>query len=444
MKFIALTATLFAAISVPASALSPDDFAYGVPLTVQQPGAIHRVTLPAEVYKYAVRPNLGDIRVFNGAGEVVPYALRQQGRTVNKSTQAVPVFPIRTRSGTESEHLQLRLERNQSVTTVDIQSPEEGTEKILRGYVLDVRGLTQPLTTLSLYWDAPAADFTQKVNFEASEDLVHWRPVGRDAAIAHLRQGADEIQRNRIELPPGRYEFLRIMTDDSFPVNLVRIEAESVEETIPAMHWLAVAPTKAADGRYFVTIPGQIKVERFRIAPARTQYLSRVEVYSRSEKQRSWMHRGAGAIHQLPLGDKPSARDEIPVAHSMDREWQVRLIQAEGLGSEAPRIEVGWTPHELLFFAREPQPLRIAFGSVAAQPGAFPLNEFVANVDPKGSILIAQAGAAAALGGGPRREDAIAGTGTRIALWSLLILGVAVLAAMAARLYRDLQQPPVS
>ena len=446
MRSIASLAALITVLSMPAPALAlaPTDFAYGVPLTVQDPGEIHRVPLPADVYVYATRPDLGDMRVFNAAGEVVPYALRPQRRRMNKNVQPIAAFPIRAQRGTSAERVQLRLERNQSVTTIDLDTSDDPGEKMLRGYVLDARQIKQPLNALALHWGAPPADFTQAIKFEASDDLVHWRPVGRDAAIAHLRLGDNEIQRNRIDLPPGRYEFLRLMTEDVFPVNLVRVEAESIEEAAPATHWLAVVPTAGADGQYFVKIPGQIKAERFRIALVGPPYLSQVRVYSRSAKQRHWTERGAGAINRLAMHEKPVGRDEIAVAESRDREWQVRIMQAEGMGSDAPRIEVGWTPHELLFFGREPQPLQIAFGSAAVQPVVFPLNEFVTDVDPSASISLAHAGGTTALGGSPRREPVPAGIGMRLALWSLLGLGVVVLAVMAARLYRDLQKPPVS
>jgi hypothetical protein len=53
-------------------------------LPVETPGgdALYRVAIPQAVYESAAFPDLRDLRVFNGAGEVVPYAFRPVERTV--------------------------------------------------------------------------------------------------------------------------------------------------------------------------------------------------------------------------------------------------------------------------------------------------------------------------------------------------------------------------
>ena len=64
-------------------AAEPDDFAFG--LRVDMPGwaAIYKLALPEEIYRGALRFDLGDLRVFNAAGEEVAHALRQPAATVS-------------------------------------------------------------------------------------------------------------------------------------------------------------------------------------------------------------------------------------------------------------------------------------------------------------------------------------------------------------------------
>src|SRR5258708_34007745 len=81
----ALICAVLAAASLSATAAeSPGDFAFAVPIEGLGGDALHRVAIPQAVYETAAFPDLRDLRVFNGAGEVVPYAFRPVERTVEK------------------------------------------------------------------------------------------------------------------------------------------------------------------------------------------------------------------------------------------------------------------------------------------------------------------------------------------------------------------------
>ena len=58
-----------------AAAQVPRDFAYGIALSTEGDSAFYQVELPPAVYAGAVRGDLGDVRVFNADGAVVPLAM---------------------------------------------------------------------------------------------------------------------------------------------------------------------------------------------------------------------------------------------------------------------------------------------------------------------------------------------------------------------------------
>ena len=58
------------------AAEKPTDYAYGLKIEASGSEALYDVTLPPAVYQGVTRRDLGDVRVFNGADEVVPYAWR--------------------------------------------------------------------------------------------------------------------------------------------------------------------------------------------------------------------------------------------------------------------------------------------------------------------------------------------------------------------------------
>ena len=77
MKKLILILLLMAVLPVSAWAanLAPADFAYGLALEVDQDAPLYEVDLPQSIYEAVTQRNLGDIRVFNQQGEVVPHTL---------------------------------------------------------------------------------------------------------------------------------------------------------------------------------------------------------------------------------------------------------------------------------------------------------------------------------------------------------------------------------
>jgi hypothetical protein len=71
--------------------LTSADFAYAIPLTPVPGLAVQTTLLPLAVYRGVLRQDLGDLRVFNGAGRVVPHAIRvlDQAQTQPRAVRVV-------------------------------------------------------------------------------------------------------------------------------------------------------------------------------------------------------------------------------------------------------------------------------------------------------------------------------------------------------------------
>ena len=65
------------------------DFAYGLRVEAAGTGPIWELTLPEAVYRGVTRADLGDLRVFNAAGVVVPHALRLPEAIAREAPPAV-------------------------------------------------------------------------------------------------------------------------------------------------------------------------------------------------------------------------------------------------------------------------------------------------------------------------------------------------------------------
>jgi hypothetical protein len=72
-----------------------NDFAYGIRLDVPAGTAVAATSLPRQVYESATRSDLGDMRVFNAAGEPVPHIIRfAQSRPAEPPWRALAFFPL--------------------------------------------------------------------------------------------------------------------------------------------------------------------------------------------------------------------------------------------------------------------------------------------------------------------------------------------------------------
>ena len=68
-----------ACVGARAATLTPQDFAYGMPIIAGELATAYRLTLPPDVYRASVDRDLGDVRVFNSRGETVPYTIVRRG-----------------------------------------------------------------------------------------------------------------------------------------------------------------------------------------------------------------------------------------------------------------------------------------------------------------------------------------------------------------------------
>jgi len=94
--FLIVLSILFMSAEAQAKPMTTDDFAYGLPINVDGRGAVYSITLPKEVYTNCTRSDLGDIRMFNANGDIVPHTIRRPKIATEKLTvtESVPFFPL--------------------------------------------------------------------------------------------------------------------------------------------------------------------------------------------------------------------------------------------------------------------------------------------------------------------------------------------------------------
>jgi hypothetical protein len=449
-------------VFLPAVALceQPRDFGYGIPLQVDGRDALYQVRLPRPVYEGVVRADLGDLRVFNAAGEVVPHALRLRITSTKDKPELVqvPLFPLRTDAPAGLDGMELRMEKSGDRMRVDLRTRDgrPATGAKLVGYVADATALDKALRAVQVELPASADQVSRRVALEASDDLRSWTTLTRDAAMVRLAAGGQRLEQLRIEFPPRKAKYLRLSwAGRERPLELAALAVEPGEATVDApREWKAGAAVKGKPAEHEFDLGGRFPVDRLRVLLPQANTVTSVEILSRVKAEDPWRRVTSATVYRLTREGEEVANPDIAIGTNSDRYWLVKIDQrGGGIGDGAPPgFSAGWVPHRLVFAARGTGPFQLAYGSRDAKPAAYPIATLVPGYKddesldvkpaspgakaPGVSIGLARAAAPQTLAGDRATRERI--DWKRWLLWGSLVLGVAALGVMAVRLGRQM------
>ena len=454
---------LMVASGVVLAAERPADFAYGIPLEADGSEALYEVTLPVSAYRGVVRADLVDVRVFNGAGEVVPHAWRPRRTAGTEAAKpvALTLFPLKAEEGTSVDGISIRVRRDtRGGSSIDVTSTGARGKSATRtvGYFVDLTELDSALHAIELGWQPVRDGFAAKLRVDASDDLGSWRTLVPAAPLVDLEVAGQRLQQKRVELPRQKVKYLRLSwvpqgAGVALP-ELASASGEPVDKTTEAAREWFLSESAAGEkpGEYLFDLRGHQPIDRVRLHLPDPNTVVQVELLARDKSEQPWRAVTRGVAYRLRRDGSEITNPELTVGVTTDRYWMLRVDQrGGGLGAGAPRLEAGWVPHTLVFAARGEPPFQLAYGNREAKPGGYPIETLIPGYrDASGArIRTAKAGeqqtinvsSARALeqqqlGGEARLKEAI--DWKRWSLWGSLVLGVLVLGVMAWRLMRQL------
>jgi hypothetical protein len=189
-----------------AQAASPMDFARGYLLETQADFALQRLELPFDVYNASVRPDLGDLRVFNAEGAEVPMHLRRiEAQPV--AGQEVPLPLFRVSGGPEGVQdydfrMQVRTSDQGAVLETRMTALPAGMDQAL---LLDASAITEDIAALRFEAGSSSSAFI-RVEVRGSDDLYSWRTVG-SAVLAFMEHQNGRILQDRIMIHGKRWKY---------------------------------------------------------------------------------------------------------------------------------------------------------------------------------------------------------------------------------------------
>ena len=452
--------------SVAAYAADPAPLRFSAPIEVRAPAPFVQVDLPPAAYARVERPDLGDLRVVDSRGERVPFAIlapRSLLRASEQLREAV-LYPLPARptaAGVWPSPVDVVVEGDRiSVSRRGGPAPTVATKTVPResgGWLIDTgepRRDEAPARSLRLRWSGPA-EFSSPYAIETSPDLREWRGAGAGQLMA-LQSPTGALMQALVPLPDRPARFVRLVWAEAGSAPVVTgasvviperhlVAAESAREIAvaaspePAGRSAGTANAADADSRRalhfdlgaalpIVDVDLRFKAGT-RVAPVRLQGRSRVD--------EPWRELGGGVFYRIERG---AAVGESPAIAVQTTLRFLRVI-ADERAAALVADEVGLVVHaplaSLVFASQGQPPYRLLAGSRDAAAGALPVSTLVPALDDErprfgraelGTFSVIEAAALEV-----ERADRSAKMRPWL-LWSVLLAGVGVLAALVWRL----------
>jgi hypothetical protein len=452
MKQLLLISSLLLLTQV-THAVSKSDFAYGYTLEVDGDGAIYSLTLPEDVYHGLTRADRGDLRIFNSQDVAVPHHIKraEQMTKVAQPDVSLPLFPLysdTTNTQTTDGH-NIHIVTNDKGAIIDINYGKAGTDatRKVSGYILDSSQLQQAPVALIINWQESEADFVTSVEVEGSDDLNHWLPLVTRSTLSNLHYGENTLIQRRIDLPLHKQRYLRLTWTGDKPLLLASVIAqfpESYHSQERKWSTFNVTSTDAKNNYYYFDTHSVLPADRVNIDLPQRNTLVRVSLESAGADTGPWYPRFNGLLYDLQFeGNQLKTPDQV-MSITTHRYWRLQILSREGQQNGNPKLRLGWIPEQLFFIAQGEAPFTLAYGSARVGPVDTPLAQLL-NLDKiqnqQQLIKAAQLGSPIELGNRDKLKPAKPPTNwQQIVLWLVLIFGVAALAFMALRLYKQLEK----
>lgn len=427
-----------------------DDYAQGV--TVVAPAGLPLVetTVPDAVYQTVTREDLGDLRVFNAEGKPVPHAFCASPAVAEQviTQQSLPVFELRDarESASDGSHVEVQTAGGTQVNVLERRrtQPPAANGRI---HIIDARDGDAPLRAIQFEWQSPDGASQAQVSIEASDDLDRWHVLVPASTLLLATRGDQQLRRKRIELPLQSYDYLRVQRADGGPPLVIeQVIAErvgSAEEIEPVWFMATLLATDDPERLFFDTgRRAPVSYARLRLSQENSSV--RVILHSRDDREAPWSERWSGEAYRIVTDMQRRESPPAQFGATSDRYWRLEFAKDPQL-HRATLLALGYRPARLRFLAQGPGPFTLAYGSGRTEiSAASACDALLADVDSEERAKLVGEGivqTARVLGGDSALRPPPRQTPVRlVVLWSVLIVGVGLLVAMALVLLKRVRK----
>lgn len=441
-----------------AEAPRPADFTWRAPLQAPAGAALVRAELPPQALLHLQSGDWRDLRVFNAAGEAVPFALLAPpaaGTAPPRARTAMyPALPLYGAAGREragSTEVRIADSAGRRSVWVRMDGSDLPGAPRLDSVLIDTRAQRQALGAIEIQGTLPA-NAPVRLGVASSADLAQWTTLPVRGRLYRFEgDGAPSNMTLEFERPQVLEDrFLRLDWSGQAGVAVTGVTG-------------LVAPGAAAPARVRAPLPagrvtdrGALEIATGFVTPLAGLVLETsvpntlwpLRVLARNEASLPWRQVGNTVVYRLANGERDATNPALAMA-GVSARW-LRLESSNGADLAQARLQASaeFQPVRLVFVASGQGPFVLAAGRAATPAAALPLATIAGTLGARtlddlplasvGTPVVQPARPAAWAvlwpGGDPPGPTAV--------LWTVLVAGVLVLAGVAWSLLRQLKPPP--
>ncbi|WP_446903844.1 DUF3999 domain-containing protein [Burkholderia sp. YIM B11467] len=407
--------------------------------------AYYQLTVPQPVYAASRRDDLGDVRIFNGADEPVPYSLDAPAAAtpaVPPSRAPVhwfPLPPVRANNGNASLGVTVGPDGSLRAAVAAPPPARRGAD------LVDLSRADGSLDALLVHVGDDS--YQGRVAVDASDDLRSWRSLG-STQLLKVGRGDDMLVQERIALEGATPRYLRLDWLDGTPaIASIDVEthprdARGTDTASVPRQWRDAARVRAgsAPGEYLFDTDGAYPVDRVRIDLPQPNTVARATLQSRADAQAPWRDVASAVLFRLQGKGGEQRNAPLEFAADTDRAWRIVVdMRNGGFGSGQPAVAIGWHPAALTFVARGAPPFTLGVGDASLESSAVSRDALLVGMAPE--VRPARVGAALPVAAIAPAPAADTDAPRRYVLWGALVVAVGVLGTIAWRLAKGGGEP---
>ena len=450
-----------------ADAPQATDFTWRAKLTLPEGVNLARVELPVQALLGMRSSAAHDVRVFNAAGAVVPFALlggadlkRTAPVAQTTSYKAYPLFStspdrspargavaVQLGSGEQTDNVWVRWDRMDMRTSA---ADAAALAKPLNAALFDLRAEKLNLGALELVLDMPRNALVD-IEVATSTDLKDWTPVATKGPLFQF-DGTDALANTTLELTKplqvqGRY--LRLSWPGQNGVNMRALTGTAAASQATAVPLRADLPSGTADGNVALNwiLPFATPIAALHLQAPQDNSLVPVRIMGRFEASQPWRTLAPSVVYRLDVAGQVSSNP--PTALNGVSLHSLRVEVGKGTALPIGRLQatVEFAPVQVAFLASGAGPFTLAVGRAQTTAAAVDAS-LLGSVTPAKlaelplatlSDIVVQTQAQGSLDRAASRWLPDGVSLRQVLLWLVLGAGVLALGAAAYSLMRQME-----
>jgi hypothetical protein len=464
MKKVLIAAWTVSTWAAAAPSDAPQDYTHVLPLTAGTRQGVLQVRLPKEVYLHARSPMLNDLRVFDASGAALPFALRSPPVESQLSHRdlVLKIFPLMSKGGPASQlNLDVDATADGRLLSVKVK-PDLGEDAAhpprLSGLVMDLGKEATQIGALRFTLPPDQREYSAQVWLEVSSDMKRWETIGAAELNWLVNRDAQTLVNDRLDFAPRDFRYARLSWRNGTPLQFAAITAEQPvrTDTTPAGDQLLLTPVagrQPEDLMYNVPVgiaPNKVGLQ---FGEANVVLAGQLGVYRevppRHVGQAGWRFDPLlnTTFYRITQGEQVRSSGDLDVSPVHAAQWVLRTAKPAAV---KPQLRLNWQPGTLVWLGNGNAPYQLAVGRPRAAPAASSIEQVAPGFSEAElqKLEYASVGPVRAQEGSAGRDSAADQEATAsaqqrlMALWGVLLLGVAVLGFMVWRLVRSSRSSP--